>query len=176
MRPTASIPPGTALAIVMAALLPVGCNDRPNVPAAAALERNDTPEGQLRNVMRRLEDALARAKAASGWGVNSTRRCRYRLIPPEQEGGEYMAKVVIETSVELAPEDVPLPKSPTKREGAKTTPIGETAEEIAEDTSTVVKRTYTLAYKNRRWELADPEPDDIPATERLCFQIALSDG
>jgi hypothetical protein len=177
MGPVASMPRfAAAYTIALAALLPCGCSEKPKPSAAAAasIERNDTPEGQLRNVMRRLEDALARAKAAPGLGVKSTRRCTYELIPPAEDGGEYQAKVVIQTLVELEPDDV-TPK-PVRPGAAQTTPIGETVEHIAEETSSADKQTYTLVYRDRHWELTDPKPADIPATEKLCFEIALSDG
>jgi hypothetical protein len=35
---------------------------------------------------------------------------------------------------------------------------------------------YRLAFKNDRWELVDPPIDELPETEKRCFQYALSDG
>jgi hypothetical protein len=159
-----------------------GCDERtapPGVPAAVV--RDETPEGRLKDFQQRLDDALQRARAASGWGVNSTRRARVRLIPPQGEGELYTAKVFIETHVGLAPGAVAEAANRRKAAGggkklgrASTEPI-DPSTGIAKAASTVTTRDYMLVFKGQRWELAEPLPDDAPETEKICFQIALSD-
>jgi hypothetical protein len=151
-----------------------GCEERAASPTVteAALDLNTTPEAQLKNVERRMKDALDRAKAAAGTGVRSSRTCEFQLIPPADDGAPYTAEVVIVTSVELDPEDLKngQPGQPNLK------PIGEAAEELAEQTAQTTRRPYKLTYRDGRWELTDPPVDEIPELDQACFAIALSDG
>jgi hypothetical protein len=151
-----------------------GCQERPIAPAGteAALDLDTTPEAQLKNVERRMKDALDRAKAASGTGVRSNRTCQFELIPPAGDEETYTAQVVIQTAVELDPED--LKNGQQGQPNLK--PIGEAAESVADQTAQVTRRTYKLAYRNGHWELTDPPVEEIPELDQTCFKIALSDG
>jgi hypothetical protein len=150
-----------------------GCQRRSTPPEGeVALDLNTTPEAQLKNVERRMKDALERAKAASGSGVKSSRTCEFRLIPPADDKEPYTAEVVIQSSVELDPED--LKNGGRGKPNLK--PIGEAAEHVADETAQSTERTYKLTYRNGRWELTDPPVDQIPDLDQTCFKIALSDG
>ena len=94
MRPTTSflrsaLVPCTVGALILAGGFTSGCRRQTQIPQTLLVEANDTPEGQLRNVMRRLEDALTRARPASDSGVTSRRHCSYELFEPTEEGGPY---------------------------------------------------------------------------------------
>jgi hypothetical protein len=151
-----------------------GCQDRPAGPQVveAGLDLNTSPEAQLKHVERRMKDALDRAKAAAGTGVRSSRTCEFHLIPPADEAGPYTAEVVLITLVELDPEA--LKKGQPGQPNLK--PIGEAAEDLAEQTAQTTRRPYKLAYRDGRWELTDPPVEDIPELDQACFAIALSDG
>jgi hypothetical protein len=149
-----------------------GCDQAATMPPAESVVDANTPEEHLTHVMRRLEFALEQARAAAQSGVKSQRRCSYKLLEPEKEGAPYMAKVTIETSIELDSEAV-APKTPAGRK--KIEPISDDAE-LAEAVSTVETDVYTLRYEKQRWELVDPPYDELPDTIELCFQHALSDG
>lgn len=161
-------------ACVMLLLLASGCEEpsgpRPGVQAA--LEPNTTPEAQLLHVERRMKDALDRAKAASGLGVKSMRTCEFRLIPPTGDSEPYTAEVVIVTSVELDPDDL----KEGQRGKPNLKPIGEAAENVADETAQSTRRTYKLTYRDQHWELTDPPVEEIPELDETCFKIALSDG
>jgi hypothetical protein len=163
---------GAAGAIVLA--VASGCEQRTAAPPGteAALDLNTTPEAQLKHVERRMKDALDRAKAAAGTGVRSTRTCQFQLIPPADDAGSYTAEVVLVTSVELDPDALKngQPGQPNLK------PIGEAAEELAQQTAQTTRRTYKLAYRDGRWELTDPPVEEIPELDQACFAIALSDG
>jgi hypothetical protein len=162
-----------AACVILLVLVP-GCQERstPQPGAQAALEPNTTPEAQLRNVERRMKDALERARAASGLGVKSMRTCEFSLIPPASDKEPYTAEVVIVTSVALDPDAL--------KEGQKgqpnLKPIGEAAENVAKETAQSTRRTYKLTYRDQHWELTDPPVEEIPELDQTCFTIALSDG
>jgi hypothetical protein len=163
--------------LVLAAALAGGCGEQADTPADdAAVERNDTPEAQLENVERRLVDALDRAKAAAGAGVLSRRQCSFKLLEAENPDDPPTAMVTIETIVRLDPAAVDLPQPSAKSPEGVTIPVADPADEILRDTRSVTRRTYKLIYAGRRWELAEPMPEDTPDTERMCFDLALSDG
>jgi hypothetical protein len=138
-------------------LIVTGC-ETPVAEPVAATATPPSPQAQLENVQHRLEDALEHARAASGSGVTSVRRCKFRLIEPTDKESRFTADVVIQTSVSLDIEP-------------QATPIGGAAEEPVED-----KRFFKLVYEHDRWELAEPPVEELTDTERICFQSALSDG
>jgi hypothetical protein len=162
-----------AACVILLALAP-GCQERSAPPPGAqtALDLNTTPEAQLRNVERRMKDALERARAASGTGVRSMRTCEFHLIPPGGDNKPYTAEVVIATSAELNPEDL---KQGTRGK-PNLKPIGEAAEDLADETAQTTRRTYKLTYRDQHWELTDPQVEEIPEVDQTCFKIALSDG
>lgn len=144
--------------LVAGVLLVAGCESQVGEPIAAPVAP-PSPQAQLENVELRLEEALEHARAASGSGVTSVRRCKFRLIEPTDKESRYTADVVIQTSVSLVPEP-------------KAKPIGgATDEPVVEE-----KRFFKLVYEHERWELAEPPVEELTDTERICFQSALSDG
>lgn len=165
--------PRCAACVILLALAP-GCQERSALPPGtqAALELNTTPEAQLRNVERRMKDALERARAASGTGVKSMRTCEFTLVPPATDSEPYTAEVVIVTSVELDPEDL----KESQRGKPNLKPIGEAAESVVDETVQSTRRTYKLTYRDQHWELTDPPVEEIPELDQTCFKIALSDG
>jgi hypothetical protein len=166
-----------AYALAMLAPLFMGCEraDKRPVPLT---DRSDTPQGHLKNVIRRLEFALKGAKPAAGSGVKSERKCAYQLISPTNEGDDYTAEVTIQTSRALAPSLAGKRKPQPPAEGeASIRPISDDPDATnADPTTSVESAVYKLAYKNHRWELVDPPQDKLPETESICFQYALSDG
>jgi hypothetical protein len=144
--------------LVAGVLIVAGCESPVGEPVAAPATP-PTPRAQLENVEHRLEEALEHARAASGSGVTSMRRCKFRLIEPTDKESRYTADVVIQTSVSLAPEP-------------QAKPIGDVTDEpVVEE-----KRFFKLVYEHERWELAEPPVEELTDTERICFQSALSDG
>jgi hypothetical protein len=105
-----------------------GCSNNPpsEIPDVTAA----TPEEKLELVMHRLDSAIGDAAAAQGSGVISQRKSSHRLIPPEEEGGQYRAEVMIETIVSLAkaPAASTLPKKADKKKPAIPDPVLEAAE------------------------------------------------
>lgn len=182
-----------ACTLALFAPLLAGC-DRPVKAPIQLADVSDTPQGHLKNVMRRLEHALKIAKPAADSGVKSERKCAYELIEPANEGGDYTAEVTIQTSRALAPALAaklkPKPKPETQAQptppaegDAAIQPIGDPAnpndakaQPPADPTISVEEAVYKLAYKNHRWELVDPPQKELPETESICFQYALSDG
>lgn len=138
-------------------LIMAGCESQIDEPATAPMTP-PTPQAQLENVQHRLEDALANARAASGSGVTSVRRCIFHLVEPNDKEKRYTANVEIKTSITIEAEP-------------KAKPIGGVPDEPVEE-----KRSFKLVYENDRWELAEPAVEELTDTEHLCFQIALSDG
>jgi hypothetical protein len=162
---------------VLAAALAGGCGDQADTPTDdAPAVQNDTPEAQLENVERRLVDALDRAKAAAGAGVLSRRQCSFKLLESESPDEPPTAMVTIETIVRLDPEAVDLPEPAAESPNGVTMPVSDAADEILKNSRSVTRRTYKLVYTGRHWELAEPMPEDTPETERMCFDLALSDG
>jgi hypothetical protein len=159
---------------ILGLLLASGC-DAVNPAADPTPATPPSPQTQLDHVMERLKDALDHAHAASHASVVSERQCAFRLIEPTAEGEPYQAEVVIQTSLGL-------------KTGKKIKPIGEivgaapgaAAGEAkaagAEDDPSFEKRLFKLVYKNQRWELAEPQLEELTETEKICFQSALSDG
>lgn len=159
---------------ILGLLLASGCDTvRPTadpIPAAPP-----SPQTQLDHVMERLKDALDHAHAASHASVVSERQCAFRLIEPTAEGEPYQAEVVIQTMLGL-------------KTGKTIKPIGEVVDATsgaaagatkatgAEDDPSFEKRLFKLVYKNQRWELAEPQFEELTETEKICFQSALSDG
>jgi hypothetical protein len=181
---------------VVAALLPlilaIGC-ERPASGGKSIAERSATPEGQLENVMKRLEYALDLARPAAGTGVVSERRSAHRLIPPAGDQAAYEAEVTISTSMGLAPEKVDEIKKQTKVkpvaldsqapvEGNAEAPADleepqqDPAEKIAAAAEVSETKIYKLRFQNDRWELVDPPADKLTGADGECVKYALSDG
>lgn len=153
-RPLAAV--GRLVLLAAGAILVAGCESQIDEPVAAPVTP-PSPQAQLEHVQHRLEEALEHARAASGSGVTSVRRCVFRLVAPKDEETRYTADVVIQTSITIEPEP-------------KAKPIGGAEEPVEE------KRFFKLVYEHDRWELAEPAVEELTDTERLCFQSALSDG
>ncbi len=150
--------------------LVLGCEPAVRAPVEVTAG-SDTPEGQLKNVMRRLRYALKNATPAPGSGVVSVRQASHRLIPAEGEAGSLTAEVTIKTTLSLEPAAVAGLKQTGKTDdGPAIDP-----NKIADAAETVEKKVYNLIYKDSRWELADPDAE-LSDIDRRCFQYALSDG
>lgn len=151
--------------------LVLGCEPAVRAPVEVTAG-SDTPEGQLKNVMRRLRYALKNATPAPGSGVVSVRQASHRLIPAKVDAESLTAEVTIKTTLSLEPNAV----AGLKQTG-KTDDDGPAVDpnKIADAAETVEKKVYNLIYKDSRWELADPDAE-LSAADRLCFQYALSDG
>lgn len=166
---------GLFLAAWLLAPLPVlmlGCEPAVRAPLEITAG-SDTPDGQLKNVMRRLRFALKNAKPGADSGVVSRREASSRLIPPEGDSSTYTAEVTIKTSTELAPAEVARLKQ-TSAENADVANVD--LEKIADAADISDLKVYNLIYKDKRWELARPPREKLTETEQLCFQYALSDG
>jgi hypothetical protein len=181
---------------VVAALLPFalafGCQ-RPAPGGKSIAERSATPEGQLENVMKRLEYALGLAVPAPGAAVESERRATHRLLPPAGDQSAYEAEVTISTSMGLAPDKIEEIK---KQNGVKPValdsqapaesdskvapdlaePQQDPAEKIAAAAEVSETKVYKLRFQNDRWELIDPPADKLSGADGECLKYALSDG
>jgi hypothetical protein len=181
---------------VVAALLPFalafGCQ-RPASGDKSLAERSATPEGQLENVMKRLEYALGLARPAAGTGIESERRSTHRLLPPTDDQSAYEAEVTISTSMGLAPDKVEEIK---KQNGMKPValdseapveadpnheldlaePQQDPADKIAAAAEVSETKVYKLRFQNDRWELVDPPADKLSGADGECLKYALSDG
>ena len=149
-------------------LAPLGC-ERPAPSAPVQVfDHSGTPQGDLKNVMLRLESALAEAKTNGVAGVSSSRKCSYELFEPAKDGDPYTAEVTIRTSVRVSPK----PAKPGDAPPAGVAAGGAEPEPITTNESKV----YKLAYKDDRWDMVDPPQDKLDETEKICFQFALNEG
>ena len=181
---------------VAVALLPFalafGCQ-RPASGGKSVAERSATPEGQLENVMKRLEYALGLARPAAGTGVKSNRQAAHRFLPPAGDQSAYEAEVTISTSLSLAPEKIEEIKKQTgvkpvaldsqapvdadpKQELDLAEPQQDPAEKIAAAAEVSETKIYKLRFQNDHWELIDPPADKLSGADGECLKYALSDG
>lgn len=181
---------------VAAALLPLalvsGCQ-RAASGGKSIAERGSTPEGQLENVMKRLEYALGLARPAAGAGVVSRREATHRLLAPAGEQSAFEAEVTIATSLGLAPDKVeeikkqtevkPVaigPESPPEADAKEIAELAEPQEDPAEKIAAAAEvsetKVYKLRFQNERWELIDPPADKLSGADGECLKYALSDG
>lgn len=161
----------TAWLTVPLAALALGCEPAVRAPVEVTAN-SDTPEGQLKNVMRRLRYMLENAKPTPGSGVVSHRQASHRLTPPAGNSSSYSAEVTIKTTTTLEASEVAR-LGQTSNDDPKGPPVD--PKKIAKAAETSELKVYNLIYKDNRWELTNPR-EDLSDTDRLCFQYALSDG
>lgn len=166
------LPINGAAVLVASALAGVctpGCNSKPAPSPPAAAPQPD-PQGQLDEIIGRLEYALNNAKNVAGAGVVSSRECKYELLEPTDEAPYRRAEVSIITRVSVTGKREP-PKSTDPVAGAEAT-IKSLENQVERLKPTVETDKYLLQYENGRWRL---QTDVASEMHKICWDYALSD-